>query len=116
MSRSASSDLGMSVGTFKGDRQTFMYFGGQVDKSNVGRFRKCLFQAIGQGCHEIVVDLAHVEFITSAGLAALIEAARLQRATAGSLLLRSLRPQPQHLLDLTGLANLFEPFPATSTA
>ena len=116
MSRSAFSDLGMSVGTFKGDRQTFMYFGGQVDKSNVGRFRKCLFQAIGQGCDEIVVDLAHVEFITSAGLAALIEAARLQRATAGSLLLRSLRPQPQRLLDLTGLANLFEPFPATSTA
>lgn len=116
MSRSASSDLGLSVGTFRGDRQTFMYFGGQVDKSNVGRFRKCLFQAIGQGCDEIVVDLARVDFIASAGLAALIEAARLQRARAGSLLLRSLRPQPQHLLDLTGLANLFEPFPATSTA
>ena len=116
MSRSASSDLGLSVGTFKGDRQTFMYFGGQVDKSNIDRFRTRLFQAIRQGGDEIVVDLAHVEFITSAGLAALIEGARLQRAMDGSLLLRSLRPQPQHLLDLTGLADLFEPFPATSTA
>jgi anti-sigma B factor antagonist len=114
MPSSELSDVGLFFRTAKRDGRIFMYFDGEVDQSNVVRLRKRLFQAIGRGCEQIVVDLQHLEFISSVGLGALVEAARLQRTTDGSLLFRSLRPQLRQLLDLTGLAELFEPFPSTA--
>lgn len=75
---------------------------GGVDIFTVGLLRECLFELADSG-RTLIVDLNRVTFIDSAGLGALIGAARRAAAHGSSLHAVCARPQTRKLLWLTGV-------------
>jgi len=75
---------------------------GDIDISTVTRLRERLFELADNG-ETLIVDLNRVTFIDSAGLGALVGAARRAAAHGGSLHAVCARPQTRKLLWLTGV-------------
>jgi anti-sigma B factor antagonist len=75
---------------------------GDIDISTATRLRKRLFELADNG-GTLIVDLNRVTFIDSAGLGALVGAARRADAHGGSLHAVCARPQTRKLLWLTGV-------------
>ena len=75
---------------------------GDVDISTVTRLRERLSE-LTDGGQTLIVDLNRVTFIDSAGLGALVGAARRAAAHGGSLHAVCARPQTRKLLWLTGV-------------
>jgi len=75
---------------------------GEVDIATVTRLRERLLGLAASGC-TLVVDLDQVSFIDSAGLAALVGAARRAAAHGASLQVVCARPRTRQLFRLTGL-------------
>ena len=75
---------------------------GDIDISTVTRLRERLF-GLADGGQTLIVDLNRVTFIDSAGLGALVGAARRAAAHGGSLHAVCARPQTRRLLWLTGV-------------
>jgi anti-sigma B factor antagonist len=75
---------------------------GEVDIATVTRLRERLFELAASG-RPLVVDLDQVRFIDSAGLAALVGAARRAAAHGASLQAVCARPRTRKLFRLTGL-------------
>ena len=76
---------------------------GQVDLSNVDRFREALAKA-GSGAWELILDLAECTYMGSEGISALIETSR--DLGEGSLILRSPTEFLHKVFDLTGIGRL----------
>jgi anti-sigma B factor antagonist len=75
---------------------------GEMDISTVTRLRERLFELAASG-RPLVVDLDQVSFIDSAGLAALVGAAKRAAVHGGSLHVICAQPQIRQLFRLTGL-------------
>jgi anti-sigma B factor antagonist len=75
---------------------------GDIDISTVTRLRERLFELADSG-GTLIVDLNRVTFIDSAGLGALVGAARRAAAHGGSLHAVCARPQTRKLLWRTGV-------------
>ena len=75
---------------------------GEIDISTVTRLRERLFELADSG-GTLIADLNRVTFIDSAGLGALVGAARRAAANGGSLHAVCARPQTRKLLWLTGV-------------
>jgi len=75
---------------------------GEVVIATVTRLRERLFELAASG-RTLVVDLDQVSFIDSAGLAALVGAARRAAAHGASLQVVCARARTQQLFRLTGL-------------
>ena len=75
---------------------------GDIDISTVTRLRERLFELADSG-RTLIVDLNRVTFIDSAGLGALVGAARRAAAQGSSLHAVCARPQTRKLLWLTGV-------------
>jgi anti-sigma B factor antagonist len=72
---------------------------GEIDMSNAETFAAALVDAVDRaGDHPLVVDLTAIEYLDSAGLAALFEQAERIRVVIGPLL--------APLLEVSGLAEL----------
>jgi len=75
---------------------------GEIEISTVTRLRERLSELADSG-QTLIVDLNRVTFIDSAGLGALVGAARRATAHGGSLHAVCARPQTRKLLWLTGV-------------
>jgi anti-sigma B factor antagonist len=75
---------------------------GEIDISTVTRLRERLFE-LAAGGRPLVVDLDQVSFVDSAGLAALVGAAKRAAAHGGSLHVICAQPQIRQLFRRTGL-------------
>ena len=75
---------------------------GEIDIATVTRLRERLFELAASG-RTLVVDLDQVSFIDSAGLAALVGAARRAAAHGASLQVVCARPRIRQLFRLMGL-------------
>jgi anti-sigma B factor antagonist len=75
---------------------------GDMDLSTVGPLRERL-SALADSGETLIVDLNRVTFIDSAGLGALVGAARRAAEHGGSLHAVCARPQARRLLWLTGV-------------
>jgi anti-sigma B factor antagonist len=75
---------------------------GEIDIATVAKLRERLFELAATG-RPLIVDLDEVSFIDSAGLAALVGAAKRAAAHGGSLQVVSARRQARQLFRVTGL-------------
>jgi len=79
---------------------------GDVDLSAVGTVRSALHDVLHDGWTTVVVDLAHVGFVDSAGLGVLIGLHRRCRERGGECVLVGVQDQLTRLLTATGLDKL----------
>lgn len=79
-----------------------------VDMSRSPELRQALREAFGSGARRVVVDLQHVQYMDSSGLATLVEAMRTSRSAKVSLVLCGLQSRVRSLFDLARLATFFD--------
>lgn len=98
-------------------RADVVKIGGRVDSSTAPDLEKALNGLMEQGRFRIVMDMADLKFISSAGLRALIATAKsCRRWNRGDLYLAALPAQIQSTLELAGLTRVFKIFPDTTEA
>ncbi|OPY42822.1 MAG: STAS domain protein [Methanoregulaceae archaeon PtaU1.Bin222] len=80
---------------------------GRIDAATAPLLENQLSGAIDGGDRKIVVDLSSVEYISSAGLRALLAAMKRLRALGGKMVLCSLHPYVKEVFDMTGFSRIF---------
>src|SRR5574341_986771 len=82
---------------------------GRVDSSTAPQLEQALKKIIKDGRYRIVVDLAETEFMSSAGLRALLSALKdVRRFNRGDVRLSSMPEKIKKAFDLAGFLELFK--------
>jgi anti-anti-sigma factor len=80
---------------------------GRIDANTAAGLERAVFQRLNAGEARLVVDLAGVEYMSSAGLRVLLKAASAARSKGGALVLCAMGPSVREVVDLAGLAAVF---------
>jgi serine/threonine-protein kinase RsbW len=83
---------------------------GQVDSMTASKLDETIAEVIAQGHTWIVVDLAEVTYISSRGLKALISGWRKTQDKQGRLVLCSIAPRVEGIIDTVGFNQVVEIF------
>ncbi|MCC7354396.1 MAG: STAS domain-containing protein [Anaerolineae bacterium] len=90
---------------------------GRVDGNTAPDLERALRSITDDGRFHIVLDLGGTEFLSSAGLRALISTWKTaRRLNRGDIVLANLSPKVDAVLDLAGLKSQFRIFPTTAEA
>jgi anti-anti-sigma factor len=86
------------------DGEVLLQVSGEVDTATAPAFLANLRAAIQDGGGEVVLDLAQVTFMDSAGIEQLV---RAREESQGRIRLRALHPSVQRVLEMTALLDWF---------
>jgi stage II sporulation protein AA (anti-sigma F factor antagonist) len=89
---------------------------GRVDSVSSGELERHVVARLDAGERRVVIDMAGVEYISSAGLRVLLVAAKRLKPPAGALVLCGLGPGVRTVLELAGFMPLFAVEPARAQA
>ncbi len=89
---------------------------GEIDITNAEGLRDALLSALNAGAAGLIADLTATTFLDSAGIAALVRAARRASATDAALRLAVTAPPVLRVLSLVGVDRLIEVYPSLSDA
>ncbi|MEP7200632.1 MAG: STAS domain-containing protein [Chloroflexota bacterium] len=100
----------MDISTKRLERVDIVKVSGRVDHQTAPDLEKTLRGIVHEGRHNIVVDLADVAYISSAGLKALQATAKAARSglIGGDLRLAGLQPNIKEIFDQIGFTQLFK--------
>jgi anti-sigma B factor antagonist len=106
----------MEIAEVRREGVTVLRLSGRVDASNVGALAATLRAAIEAGERRFVVEGASLTYLDSAGLQALLAAAKALRPLAGRIGLAALREPVRRIVDIAGLSSMFAIFATESDA
>ncbi|MBY6265426.1 anti-sigma factor antagonist [Azospirillum sp. 412522] len=89
---------------------------GRIDSGNAAGFEAALLSAVDAEGARIVVDMAELAYISSAGLRCLLVAAKAARAKRGSITLSAMAPRVREMFDVSGFSSLFAIHPDAAAA
>jgi anti-anti-sigma factor len=89
---------------------------GRLDAFGAGEFQKALAAEFTAGLTHLVLDLNEVAYLSSAGVRALLLAAKQADDHGGSLALARLQPYCREVLETTGFAETFPTYPSLEEA
>lgn len=95
----------------KADR-TVICLRGEHDAFTAGTLSEAVARAMALGEGDLVLDLRDVEFMAVATVRVILDAQELLRLQSRSVVVRSPSACAQRVLELCGVADLFEPSPA----
>ena len=100
----------MEVGTTSYKRCSVVTVSGRVDSNTAPEFDEALKNVIKGGQHNLVLELSGVEFMSSAGLRAMVTALKACKSGGGNLAVASPSKRAVDVMDLAGLTLLFSLF------
>jgi len=106
----------MEIGEEKTGATLVVAPAGRLDSVSSGELERRLVGHLDAGERRLVVDLAGVEYISSAGLRVLLLLAKRLKPPAGALVLCGLGPSVRTVLELAGFLPLFVVEPERSQA
>ncbi|MEB2288588.1 MAG: STAS domain-containing protein [Anaerolineae bacterium] len=89
---------------------------GRVDSVGAGEMDAALQTAVGEGRHRIVLDMAGVTYINSAGLRTLADILTRNRASDGDLRLVALTPKVERVFKIIGFDRFFDHYESLEAA
>ncbi len=89
---------------------------GRLDSTTAGTFDVRIEQAVTAEGAQVVLDLAHVSYVSSAGLRSLLVLLKRVKALGGGLVLAAVPPRVQDILDISGFTGLFAIAPTPADA
>ena len=98
--------ISVDLSTREGDGQVIVALRGVLDVADAASVAVALTAAAARQ-HDIIIDLAGLEFIDSSGVAALARGRRQARHAGGELLLAAPQQQVLRVLTLTRLIDAF---------
>ena len=89
-----------------GDVQV-VHVSGRLDTATTDRFDGRMQQVVAPDAARLVLDLAHVNYVSSAGLRSLLSLLKRVKALGGSLVLAAVHPRVVDILEIAGFTPLF---------
>jgi anti-sigma B factor antagonist len=89
---------------------------GRIDSEAAPSLEKEVRQVMDAGRHRLVLNLAGVDYMSSAALRVLINTSKECRRSRGDVRLAMLNERVAQVLDLAGLTELFQVFDSESKA
>ena len=89
---------------------------GVLDTGSVEAARQTLEAAVHDGARVLVLDLAEVEYISSAGWSLIVDLARDCRACGGELVLCGMRTEVGEIFELLEFSTLVDAYPDRGAA
>ncbi|MBP7693090.1 MAG: STAS domain-containing protein [Anaerolineales bacterium] len=89
---------------------------GRVDASVAAQFEDVLRQQVEGGHAHLILEMDGTDYISSAGVRALISAQKALKARGGSVILAQPSDRVKEVLAIAGLDVLFHAYPDTQTA
>lgn len=111
---SEAQELQITVESMK--RVDLVTVNGRIDSHEAPKLDASLKEIMDDGRHNLVLELNNVSFMSSAGLRALVSALRECKRNRGDVRLAMPSDRVMEVLDLAGLAPLFETYDDVTTA
>jgi anti-sigma B factor antagonist len=89
---------------------------GRLDAAAAPTFKQQITEAISQGNVRLALHIAHVTFMDSTGLGALVSALKAARRANGDISIIAPSPQVQKLFKLTAMDRVFRIFQSRDEA
>jgi anti-anti-sigma factor len=93
-----------------------VYINGKVLQENILPFKNKLLNLVEDGIVNIVVDLIDSDYLSSLGLATIVEIKKKVNAIGGDLKLSRINKLVRNLLEVTNLTKIIETFNDVDTA
>lgn len=88
------------------DKETALKIVGRLDTATAPELEKTLLKAT-ETESALVLDFSELEYVSSAGLRALLVGLKAAKAKSKTLKLRSIQPAVMEVLEMTGFSKLF---------
>lgn len=75
---------------------------GQINSANAAAFESDLMAQVDKGEHRVVLDLARLDYVSSAGLRVVLLLAKKLKQAGGALVLCDLQPSVREVLEISG--------------
>lgn len=75
---------------------------GQINSGNAGSVETQVLGSVAQGNHRVILDLAQLSYISSAGLRVVLMLAKHIKQVSGRLVLSGMQPQVREVFDISG--------------
>jgi len=105
----------MNVNVSKDKNTTLIEVSGRIDSTNANELGVALMNEINAGNTQLVVDLASVDYMSSAGLREIVSALKKVRGK-GDLRLAQPSERVLEVLEMAGLDTIFQIFPDQALA
>jgi anti-sigma B factor antagonist len=89
---------------------------GRIDSSTAGELGEALTSVIDDGYNQVVLDIAGVDYMSSAGLRELVSALKKLRNTSGDMRIAQVKERVYEVLELSGLHTIFQIFDSQAEA
>ncbi len=99
--------MDLSLQTREVDSRTIVSVGGEIDVYTAPKLRDKITELVGEGRHDLVIDMAGVDFLDSTGLGVLVGGLKKVRAHDGSMELICSQDRLLKIFRITGLAKVF---------
>ncbi len=106
----------MDISTTSYKRCDLVKVTGRVDSASASRLEAALQEILERKRYNIVLDLSGLEYISSAGLRAMVSTQKACKERGGQLVLAAIPEAIRDVLDLTGLDALFTAYPDVVSA
>jgi anti-anti-sigma factor len=106
----------MEIGEERAGQALVIVPRGRIDSVSSGELERFVVARLDAGTRRVVIDLAGVDYISSAGLRVLLLAAKRLKPPQGVLVLCGLGPSVRAVLELAGFMSLFAVEPAREQA
>ena len=93
---------------------TLVTLAGRLDMNSAGPLEQRLEARIAGGDRRLAIDMGGLDYLSSAGLRALLVAARRLQEVEGTLALVGLRGTVREVLEIAGLTNVFPNYASES--
>lgn len=100
----------MKIQESKKGTTTIVELDGRLDSSTSSLLEKQLLANLEAGEHNLVIDFAGVDYISSAGLRVLLMAAKKSKAAGGKVVLSALANNVKEVFDIAGFTSIFSLF------
>ncbi|MCA9936285.1 MAG: STAS domain-containing protein [Ardenticatenaceae bacterium] len=110
------SDSGLNIAVESLKRVDLVTASGRIDSNNAHEFDSVLKGVIDDGRHNIVLELSGVNYMSSAGLRAMVSALRECKKHRGDVRLANVSERVEEVLSLAGLNTLFQEFEDSTAA
>src|ERR1700712_4871804 len=97
----------LSLQTREVDSRTIVAVGGEIDVYTAPKLRDKITELVGDGKHDLVIDMEGVDFLDSTGLGVLVGGLKKVRAHDGSMELICSQDRLLKIFRITGLAKGF---------
>ena len=106
----------LSIDTDIGQPVSIVKVKGIVDSETAPKFESALLALLDQNCNKIVLNLENVEFLSSAGLRAMVQALKGAKDSKGDVHLASVPDHIKGILLTVGMMQMFKMYPSDEEA